>query len=268
MYPPSSNQTPPPYAGAHRPPGYGPPTPAKAGYGRVGVVLAAVCLLAFASCAVCVAVGVANHDPEKAALRRAEAEEQRRAQTDAFMERLAALHDNFPRPERRETTTCPDDRLRELVGDGRLDLRYADREHLAHVVGRGPALGEDWKFLSAPRLISYDRSSPTREIDYLSERGIFVVYAADAKALPEDSDEEVLAGYYQGWLAVMELETAEVLCQAPLVAQNSKTVVQWNGGPMSESRGEAMLTNFRDNFRDAVDEALESISPFLRPSLF
>lgn len=194
-------------------------------------------------------------EQEEAALRKKAAEARSQKVVDRFMPELDALAQALDREH--DTVKCP-------AFKGELSASYVD----ANLVLGEPLGADGWKLLSHEDWrTALNKRAPVTDraaaIDRIHSKKVVVVFdPTNAREWPEPQGKSFLIGEYDGWMSLVDVSKAEVICEAPLKFESSETV----GGGVKlkympdKSTKDLIEDDFEDKFKDTATETASKMS--------
>jgi hypothetical protein len=215
---------------------------------------------------------------------------------------LTRLHGKVPAPPALVSKSCPDAEIQKnykeapgkgLQGEVVLWLSSVPYELLERWLAKGlePRDHDPWLWLTD--LVTAQLMDPARyegywfeedmarELRAFHDRRYLAVFRAEERALPRvTGDPETLGllgrrgrlekangfqtGRFRGWIVVMDVETGEPVCQAPVQAENSETLEYWTRGPFKKDPQVLVEGDFRERLDESSRRALAGISKVLK----
>lgn len=83
------------------------------------------------------------------------------------------------------------------------------------------------------------------------------------KSLPKVADEKPFTGSLKGWIVIIDLKTQKMVCQVDLEVQNSQEIKYRTRGMFGKNADEALLGDFKEQYKKEVQNALGKISKSL-----
>lgn len=185
---------------------------------------------------------------------------------------LAGLKPKIPALSSLKQQSCPDSEIATKVKTEKKWLPVIPSEYFSVFEGtpEWKEIKKDWKWLYPLESFSYlEDLGSLREINDLKWR-ISQMYknspylgflVTSEKRLPKLADEKTfISGSIQGWIVIFDLETKNKVCQVPLEVFNSEDVKFKTRGMFSKNSDEAVLDDFKSQYKTQVREALKKIS--------
>ncbi len=258
-----------------------PPTPARKSYTKYLLGCGLLTVLMMGSC---VAIYLlTNSDSFKKSMAEQKAKEEKekqkmaeKAKTDdaEAIKILTALNHNFPSENSRKEMSCPSDEVAKLMdyntGTPHHDsiALYADNDLLAAFAsGRpiGPAEipGEPW--LSGPELRNWRPGDETAFYSGNLKHRFVVVFANAVLRQPKVTGEQFDGGDFRGWAVLFDTDNSRILAQTAVEAHSTSKVKykkdRFSTGVESENIQRAIDEDFRDQFKDGLNQAVKRMCP-------
>jgi hypothetical protein len=198
-----------------------------------------------------------------------------KAEYENFAHGLAGLYKTFPDLTTMTEKKCADDVIKSRKKtDSTERLSTIELEFLHQFADKSikePHFKDKWAFLrtgwaqglSRPGK-SYDNANRMAK---LKKYGYVGIVAGKVKKFPiAKGDGDFTSGQFQGWLAIVDLETFQITCQVPVNAMSSDSVKYKTRGLFKTNPQQAVIDDFKDNVKDAAGDAVKKISSELRTS--
>lgn len=224
-----------------------------------------------------VAVAVATSEDPKHKAEREAREKENLEKLDAYMARLAKVHDELSVLDvaAQAERACDGAQMLEAdaVEHGHLNLRTVSLEFLAR-------FGEDasawtpsegpWSFLDDDAFAGHFKGHPDARTPhalketaqlvqetFLAERYLMVIApdSPDTKVTPVMRDDIFDSGYFRGFVFVMDQRDGSVACQFPVEVESSASI-DFGGRFDSKDAEKEMFEDFEDNFEAAIGAKL------------
>lgn len=214
---------------------------------------------------------------------------------------LAKLHANVPEPAALALKSCPDAEIQNnykeppssLQGEVILWMPSVPYEILGRWLVKGLEAKDrdEWLWMTdggTAQLLDparYDGSwfeeDMASTLRHFRNARYLAILRAERRSMPRlTGDPELLgllarwgrlekgktfqAGSFQGWIVLMDLQTAEPVCHAPLAVENSETLEYRTSGPLKKEPQALIEADFKERVRESIKGAVAGISKVLR----